>query len=58
VTTMMMIHGCWREPVAATMQQHVDMGNAARGWGRRHQAIEDDGTGRCDPAKYLIYQAN
>jgi hypothetical protein len=33
-------------------------GIAACGRCRRHQAIEDDGTGRRDLAKYLIYRVN
>jgi hypothetical protein len=39
-------------------QQDTNVGDAARGLGRRHQAIEDDDTGCHDPARYLIYRAN
>jgi hypothetical protein len=57
-TTTAMRERC-REPVAAaTSWQDAGVRNAARGQGRRNQAIEDDGIGWCDPVKYLICRAN
>jgi hypothetical protein len=58
MTTMTTMCGRWREPATMTMRQDADVGNAVRGRDSRHQAIEDDDTGRLDPAKYLIYRAN
>jgi hypothetical protein len=34
------------------------VGNAAHGWGRQYQTIEDDGTRQRDSIKYLIYIIN
>jgi hypothetical protein len=46
---MATMHEQWREPATVTERQDACMGNAAQGWGRRHQSIKDDGIERRDP---------